>query len=219
MASDLNGVSTPSYISAWIRNRRPAAYTLPRTYRPAPTRRAMTLPRSVSGTPEFRTAAVSTVPGSMLRRSSAPSRFRLSRSTMPSPRYAAPWIPWTEKGRTATAVGETGPAGQESRPTTPHPIAINSTPAATSPAVRMARGRTAAAVGPVVAVARAWASCAAVWNRSAGTRARAREITPSTVGGTCSRTVRTGGAGSVSRLARTACAVGPVNGGVPESIS
>ena len=56
-------------------------------------------------------------------------------------------------------------------------------------------------------------------NRSAATGASARWIAWSTASGTLGRIRRTLGTGSISRLAMIACAVGPVNGGSPASIS
>ena len=59
----------------------------------------------------------------------------------------------------------------------------------------------------------------AVGNRSAGTRASARAASASTARGTLSRIVVIVRGASVSRRAMMACAVGPVNGGSPASIS
>jgi hypothetical protein len=69
------------------------------------------------------------------------------------------------------------------------------------------------------AAASAWAICAAVANRSAATGASARWIACSTASGTLGRARRTRGTSPLSRRAITACAVGPVNGGSPASIS
>ena len=77
----------------------------------------------------------------------------------------------------------------------------------------------AAVVTPDAVTCSAWANCAAVANRSAGTGARAFRIASSTAGGTVGRAARTLGGGSVSRLAMIAWAVGPVNGASPASIS
>jgi hypothetical protein len=68
-------------------------------------------------------------------------------------------------------------------------------------------------------VGSAAANCWAVVNRSAGARASAFASAASTVGGTDSRMTETLGSGSVMRRAKIACAVGPVNGGSPASIS
>ena len=59
----------------------------------------------------------------------------------------------------------------------------------------------------------------AVAKRSAATGASARWIAWSTPSGTLGRTRRTLGTGSISRLAMIACAVGPVYGASPASIS
>ena len=56
-------------------------------------------------------------------------------------------------------------------------------------------------------------------NRSAGTRASAFRTARSTDSGTAGRYCRTLGASLESRRAAIACAVGPVNGGSPASIS
>ncbi len=75
-------------------------------------------------------------------------------------------------------------------------------------------------VGP--AVTQGWiarANSAALPNRSAGTGASARRIAWSNSSGTLGRPRRTLGTGSVKRLPITACAVGPVKGGSPASIS
>src|SRR6059058_5512976 len=56
-------------------------------------------------------------------------------------------------------------------------------------------------------------------HRSAGTLASAFVNACSTPGGTAGRSRRTAGTGSTKHLVITACAVGPVNGGSPASIS
>ena len=66
---------------------------------------------------------------------------------------------------------------------------------------------------------RAEANAAALAYRSAGTLFSTREIASSTPAGTVARTVRRRGTGSMACRARIACAVEPVNGGCPASIS
>jgi hypothetical protein len=71
-------------------------------------------------------------------------------------------------------------------------------------------------------VGAAWSASpksAAPAKRSAGTRASARWIAASIASGTACRCSRTLGGASVSRRAIIACAVGPVNGVSPASIS
>src|SRR6266852_5409125 len=87
-------------------------------------------------------------------------------------------------------------------------------------------GAAAAESGAVVADtplqpgrAKASTNCAAVWNRSAGSLARAFRTAVSTCGGTDSRSCRSGRGRSVTTLAITDCTVGPVCGGSPASIS
>ncbi len=82
------------------------------------------------------------------------------------------------------------------------------------------------AVGPVRAASgrcrwpcRAAANSAAVANRSAGSFASAVRTASSTSSGTVSRTVESAVARSVITLATMACAVLPVKGGSPASIS
>ncbi len=75
------------------------------------------------------------------------------------------------------------------------------------------------AVGVVTSCWSAWASSNAVENRSAGTSASARWSAKSAASGTLGRPRRTLGTGSLKRLATMACAVGPVYGASPASIS
>ena len=82
-----------------------------------------------------------------------------------------------------------------------------------------ATATVAADVVPVGATCSAWANCAAVANRSAAIGASARRIAWSTGSGTLGRTDRTLGGGSVRRFTIIACAVAPVNGASPASIS
>jgi len=65
---------------------------------------------------------------------------------------------------------------------------------------------------------RASTNAPAVAKRSTGVLASARDSTSSTASGT-SRVIRTLGTGETNRLAITACAVAPVKGGSPVSIS
>lgn len=58
-----------------------------------------------------------------------------------------------------------------------------------------------------------------VANRSAGIGASARRIASSTAPGTVGRSTRTLGGALVARRAAIACAVGPVHGASPASIS
>ena len=87
-------------------------------------------------------------------------------------------------------------------------------------ALRLRNGRTAtdgarAEAGAVSASANAFGDA----HRSAGTLASAFVNACSTPGGTAGRSRRTAGTGSTKHLVITACAVGPVNGGSPASIS
>ena len=93
--------------------------------------------------------------------------------------------------------------------------------------LRFANGSTAidlAAAGagaglPAGGVRSASANSVAVVNRSAGIFSSAFITACSTARGTACRTVRNAGTGSSEWRARTACGVGPVNGGPPASIS
>ena len=76
---------------------------------------------------------------------------------------------------------------------------------------------TVTVVGPSVPSARPNASTDS--NRSAATGARARATASSTAAGTLDRAWRTLGTSPLKRLAMMACALGPVNGGSPASIS
>ena len=67
--------------------------------------------------------------------------------------------------------------------------------------------------------ASASANSAVVAKRSAGTLASARKIACSTVSGIVARTIDGGDTESSECRAMTACAVVPVNGGIPTSIS
>ena len=84
-----------------------------------------------------------------------------------------------------------------------------------SPAAELLRPAPAAAVGALSAAA----NSSAVANRSAGSFAIARVIARSTAGGTVCLTVCSEGTGSTACRARICCAVRPVNGGWPASIS
>jgi hypothetical protein len=77
------------------------------------------------------------------------------------------------------------------------------------------RGFAGAAAAPRIASVKP----VAVAKRSAGVRARARRTAASRASETVSRTARSDGIGSVNRRASIACAVTPVNGGSPASIS
>ena len=91
------------------------------------------------------------------------------------------------------------------------------TPRAAGGTVRPAAAGTA---NPVVAPdCSAAAKSAALLNRSAGSFASARPIAASTPEGIVGLSVAAEGAGAFITLASTACALGPVNGGSPTSIS
>ena len=77
-------------------------------------------------------------------------------------------------------------------------------------------GTSGVVVAPVVS---ARTNSLVVAGRSAGSVAMPWRIASSMVGATVGRIRRTLGAGSLKRRAMTACAVGPVNGGSPASIS
>ena len=73
---------------------------------------------------------------------------------------------------------------------------------------------------PVGATCSAWANCAGGGEPVRRRSAPAPAGSPASTGsGTLGRTARTLGAGSVSRFTIIACAVAPVNGGSPASIS
>ena len=113
------------------------------------------------------------------------------------------------------------------RPTASHvPTASTRIAPATAPAcdTRVQRGAAVArdvrrppAGAP--GAASASANRAVVRYRSAGTFASARRIAPSTVSGMVARTIDGGDTWSSECRAMIACAVGPVNGGSPTSIS
>ena len=92
-------------------------------------------------------------------------------------------------------------------------------PAASATMTLLLRAPRTAGLGSRLDAARACANSAAPAWRSAGTFANAFSTARSTPGETVSRTVRMGATGSTACRARIACAVGPVNGGAPVSIS
>jgi hypothetical protein len=112
------------------------------------------------------------------------------------------------------------PEERRQSPYRPARTARTSTP----PRTRAGRARVvraASGAGAVVKLSPARSAAAnspAVAKRSAGTFASARVTAASTPGGTA-RTLPRCGTGSLNRLAMRACAVGPVNGGSPASIS
>ncbi len=104
---------------------------------------------------------------------------------------------------TPKATAPTSAAGSHSnlrRPSWPVPIAV-------------------ACLAAVVGVTSAAANSAAVAKRSAGSLASAVSTASSTAGGTLRRWAMRPAGSAVITLATMACAVGPVNGGSPTSIS
>ena len=82
-----------------------------------------------------------------------------------------------------------------------------------------ATGRMTVVARPGALPLSAAANSAALPHRSAGSLASAVSTASSTSGGTVSRRLRIGAGLSVITLATMACAVGPVKGGSPSSIS
>ncbi len=117
-------------------------------------------------------------------------------------------------------------AGRMRQLHTAAPTASNATTQGASARARLRRaGRAAAArataIGTVASPGRLSASpnCAAVENRSAGSFDSAVSTAASTCGGTVFRCSVSERGSSVITRAKMACAVGPVNGGSPVSIS
>ena len=97
---------------------------------------------------------------------------------------------------------------------------VSVTPTADSPVVRASSiSRSGEAICSTGIAANASANSLAVLKRSAGVFASDFRMTRSNDAGTVSRTIRTLGTDSIIFLATIACAVEPVNGGSPPSIS
>ena len=155
-------------------------------------------------------------------------------SVTPSAKYSWSAPPRFSNGSTATTRLPSAPAAgarwlrcQISIPI----VAVTSRPSTNASAAgtrcggRAAGGDAAGSVATVVSVrgaspgSSARTKSAADANRSAGTRASALATARSTGSGTLGRCWRTGGASSSTRRASSACAVAPVKGGSPASIS
>src|SRR5688572_22549336 len=92
-------------------------------------------------------------------------------------------------------------------------------PEGTTAGLRATLGVASAATGTTSLRPSASANFSAVANRSAGSLASAVRTAASTPGGTVSRSALGAVGRSVSTLATIVCTVGPVNGGLPTSIS
>ena len=133
------------------------------------------------------------------------------------------------RGSSPPAVTAVGRALRDHSERVPHAAARTrtpTTPSATSGRIPSQRrgavtGRVTRRIGPVAAdgLCNASANSAVVGNRSAGVFASARRIASSTASGIVVRTIDGGDTMSSEWRAMTACAVGPVNGGAPTSIS
>ena len=122
----------------------------------------------------------------------------------------------------------TGAGGGAARPRpNAHPAAPAATSASAAPnararrarRVRVGRAAGSALVTPAPRPSSASAKSRAVLHRSAGSFSSARATASSTRAGTVRRRGVSGRGSSVMSFAITACALGPVNGGSPASIS
>jgi hypothetical protein len=196
---------------------RPPRSRLPKMTRRAPVRR----PRAREDTGSARPLqCLMKVAGETVLSAPAPSRLRERRSIRPS-RQSRSDGSTTSNGATATRFASSGGSGE---PRERQRLAPSAASPVTTPRLMYLNRRRAPLPGPV------WTSCsptgassaransAALVNRSAGERANARVIACSIPSET-SRIVRRCGTGSLKRFAMMACAVGPVKGGSPASIS
>jgi hypothetical protein len=195
----------------------PARTSVPRRKLLEPSRRASSA--ACAGDILVRSAvSVATVSRSAVSTPPTPCRLalRVTARSLPS-RFKAVSAP-PKKGSTAILVAEGTTAGGEPRSSIAAP-AVKATPLPTPSRIRSGRRPCAARrTGTSVEVS-ARANSSAVPNRSAGTLASARSIAYLTGGGTVARTVCSEGTGSIACRAMIDCAVGPVNGGCPASIS